>query len=97
MWAAAVYDHITYPQAQQALVSHYQRSTDAITVADINGETADAIPPYWSTPEERRARMTLAPTPDEPPTAPCNICGHVIHRRSRNLPDVDGRHQECAS
>lgn len=56
MWAAAIYDDITYPQAQQIVITHYQRSTDAITVAHINGSNHQPLPPGYYTNDELQSR-----------------------------------------
>lgn len=82
MWSASIYDTVTYVQAQQVVITHYQTSNDAIGVADINGVTTSKTPMYLVPRAERPALPQLAAPPQPPPvkTEPCEECGnHFIH------------------
>lgn len=83
MWAAAIYDTITYAQAQQIIVSHYQTSNETIGVADINGVTTTKTPMYL-VPQSERTELVASPEPppleQDTPTDPCDECGrYYIH------------------
>ena len=82
MWAAAIYDTVTYTQAQQIVVTHYQTSNDTIGVADINGITGTKTPMYLVPLGQRpdTPQLATAPTPPPAKTEPCDECGnYYIH------------------